>query len=70
MAFLELDVAASNSRILDVLFDMLQVWIKLKPTERCAALIEANNVVGLVYITHNQVIAVASIVTTPSVQID
>lgn len=53
-ALLELDVTVTNSKIPDTTFNMYQAWLKTKMTERCDAMIEANNAVGFVYVTHDQ----------------
>ena len=67
VALTELEVAAANSRPQNLSFYIFREWLKMSPTKRNTALIQANDVVNVAYLDSDRDINTVSIIINPSV---
>ena len=67
VALAELEVTATNSRPPDVTYNIFWEWLKISPTERHVALVQANDIAGVIYWDNDGNLNTTSIITTPTV---
>ena len=70
VALAELEVTVTNSRPPDVTYNIFREWLKMSPMEQHVALVQANDVAGVIYWDDDGNLNTVSIITTPTVYKD